>query len=53
MSADAWTSCAACEYADQGVTFTTIKMPLAHAALPQPGQTIHVYAPPEHLRVYR
>lgn len=31
----------------------TIKMPLAHAALPQPGQTIHVYAPPEHLRVYR
>jgi hypothetical protein len=31
----------------------TIKMTLAHAALPQPGQTFQVYAPPEHLRVYR
>jgi putative spermidine/putrescine transport system ATP-binding protein len=31
----------------------TIKMPLAHAALPQIGQTFHVHAPTEHLRVYR
>jgi putative spermidine/putrescine transport system ATP-binding protein len=40
-----------CEVAGQEAA--TIKMPLEHAALPQPGQTIHVYAPPEHLRVYR
>ena len=31
----------------------TIKMPLAHHQLPEPGQTIHVHAPEEHLRVYR
>jgi putative spermidine/putrescine transport system ATP-binding protein len=31
----------------------TIKMPLAHHQLPEPGQTISVHAPPEHLRVYR
>ena len=31
----------------------TIKMPLAHHLLPEPGQTIHVHAPEEHLRVYR
>ena len=31
----------------------TIKMPLAHQQLPEPGQTIHVHAPEEHLRVYR
>ena len=31
----------------------TVKMPLAHAALPQIGQTIQVHAPQEHLRVYR
>ena len=31
----------------------TIKMPLAHPHLPVPGQTIHVHAPEEHLRVYR
>ena len=31
----------------------TIKMPLAHPQLPVPGQTIHVHAPEEHLRVYR
>lgn len=40
-----------CEVAGQEAA--TIKMPLAHAALPQPGQTFQVYAPPEHLRVYR
>jgi putative spermidine/putrescine transport system ATP-binding protein len=31
----------------------TIKMQLAHHQLPEPGQTIHVHAPEEHLRVYR
>ncbi len=31
----------------------TIKMPLAHHQLPEPGQTIEVHAPEEHLRVYR
>jgi putative spermidine/putrescine transport system ATP-binding protein len=31
----------------------TIKVPLAHPQLPVPGQTIHVHAPQEHLRVYR
>jgi len=31
----------------------TIKMPLAHHQLPETGQTIHVHAPVEHLRVYR
>ncbi len=31
----------------------TIKMPLAHHQLPEPGQTIQVHAPEEHLRVYR
>ncbi len=31
----------------------TIKMSLAHNQLPEPGQTISVHAPPEHLRVYR
>jgi len=40
-----------CEVAGQAPA--TIKMALAHAALPQPGQTFQVYAPPEHLRVYR
>ena len=40
-----------CEVAGQEAA--TIKMALAHAALPQPGQTLQVYAPPEHLRVYR
>ena len=40
-----------CEVAGQEPA--TIKMALAHAALPQPGQTFQVYAPPEHLRVYR
>ncbi len=33
---DAWTSCAACEYADQGVTFTTIKMPLVRTPMTAP-----------------
>ncbi len=40
-----------CEVAGQAPA--TIKMTLAQAALPQPGQTFQVYAPPEHLRVYR
>jgi putative spermidine/putrescine transport system ATP-binding protein len=40
-----------CEVAGQEPA--TIKMALAHAALPQPSQTFQVYAPPEHLRVYR
>ena len=31
----------------------TIKMPLGHHQLPEPGQTIHVHAPVEHLRIYR
>ena len=33
---DAWTSCAACEYADQGVTFTTINMPLVRTPMTAP-----------------
>ena len=33
---DAWTNCAACEYADQGVTFTTIKMPLVRTPMTAP-----------------
>ncbi len=33
---DAWTSCAACEYADQGVTFTTIMMPLVRTPMTAP-----------------
>ena len=31
----------------------TIKMPLGHDQLPEPGQSIHVHAPVEHLRMYR
>jgi putative spermidine/putrescine transport system ATP-binding protein len=31
----------------------TIKMPLDHHQLPEPGQAIQVHAPEEHLRVYR
>ncbi|NQW10819.1 MAG: ABC transporter ATP-binding protein [Alphaproteobacteria bacterium] len=31
----------------------TIKMPLGHDQLPEAGQTIHVHAPVEHLRIYR
>jgi len=31
----------------------TVKMPLGHHQLPEAGQTIHVHAPVEHLRVYR
>ncbi|MDB5931738.1 MAG: spermidine/putrescine transporter ATPase subunit [Polaromonas sp.] len=31
----------------------TIKMPLGHHQLPAAGQTIHVHAPVEHLRMYR
>ncbi|MBG6075105.1 ABC transporter ATP-binding protein [Polaromonas sp. CG_9.11] len=31
----------------------TLKMPLGHHQLPEPGQTIHVHAPVEHLRMYR
>jgi len=30
----------------------TVKMPLGHHQLPEAGQTIHVHAPVEHLRVY-
>ena len=33
---DAWTNCAACEYADQGVSFTTIKMPLVRTPMTAP-----------------
>ena len=33
---DAWTGCAACEYADQGVTFTTINMPLVRTPMTAP-----------------
>ena len=40
-----------CELAGQ--PDATIKMPLAHHQLPEPGQTIQVHAPEEHLRVYR
>ena len=40
-----------CEVAGQ--PDATIKMPLSHPQLPAPGQTIHVHAPEEHLRVYR
>lgn len=37
----------------EGQTEATIKMPLAHDQLPTNGQTIHIFAPQEHLRVYR
>jgi NAD(P)-dependent dehydrogenase (short-subunit alcohol dehydrogenase family) len=33
---DAWTACAAAEYADQGVTFTTINMPLVRTPMTAP-----------------
>lgn len=33
---DAWTSCAACEFADQGITFTSIKMPLVRTPMTAP-----------------
>jgi NAD(P)-dependent dehydrogenase (short-subunit alcohol dehydrogenase family) len=33
---DAWTGCAASEYADQGVTFTTINMPLVRTPMTAP-----------------
>ena len=33
---DAWTQCAASEYADQGVTFTTINMPLVRTPMIAP-----------------
>ncbi|MEN9538876.1 MAG: Fatty acyl-CoA reductase [Pseudomonadota bacterium] len=33
---DAWTSCAAFEFADQGVTFTSIKMPLVRTPMTAP-----------------
>jgi putative spermidine/putrescine transport system ATP-binding protein len=36
-----------------GQADATVKMPLGHHQLPEPGQTIHVHAPVEHLRVYR
>ncbi len=37
----------------EGQPEATIKMPLDHAQHPDMGQTIQVYAPQEHLRVYR
>ena len=36
-----------------GQPAATIKMPLGHDQMPEPGQTIHVHAPVEHLRMYR
>ena len=33
---DAWTSCAASEFADQGVTFTTVNMPLVRTPMTAP-----------------
>ena len=33
---DAWTSCAAIEFADQGVTFTTVNMPLVRTPMTAP-----------------
>jgi short-subunit dehydrogenase len=33
---DAWTNCAASEYADQGVTFTTVNMPLVRTPMTAP-----------------
>jgi len=36
-----------------GQSDITVKMTLGHHQLPEPGQTIHVHAPVEHLRVYR
>ncbi|MEO8123102.1 MAG: SDR family NAD(P)-dependent oxidoreductase, partial [Burkholderiales bacterium] len=33
---DAWTACAASEYADQGVTFTTVNMPLVRTPMTAP-----------------
>jgi NAD(P)-dependent dehydrogenase (short-subunit alcohol dehydrogenase family) len=35
---DAWTRCAASEYADQGITFTTINMPLVRTPMIAPTQ---------------
>jgi putative spermidine/putrescine transport system ATP-binding protein len=37
----------------EGQSEATIKMALAHDQLPAIGQTIHILAPQEHLRVYR
>ena len=33
---DAWTGCAASEYADQGITFTTVNMPLVRTPMTAP-----------------
>ncbi len=33
---DAWTACAASEYADQGITFTTVNMPLVRTPMTAP-----------------
>jgi NAD(P)-dependent dehydrogenase (short-subunit alcohol dehydrogenase family) len=33
---DAWTACAASEFADQGVTFTTVNMPLVRTPMTAP-----------------
>jgi NAD(P)-dependent dehydrogenase (short-subunit alcohol dehydrogenase family) len=33
---DAWTSCAASEFADQGITFTTVNMPLVRTPMTAP-----------------
>ena len=35
---DAWTRCASSEFADQGVTFTTINMPLVRTPMIAPTQ---------------
>jgi putative spermidine/putrescine transport system ATP-binding protein len=37
----------------EGQSEATIKLALAHDHLPAIGQTIHIFAPQEHLRVYR
>jgi NAD(P)-dependent dehydrogenase (short-subunit alcohol dehydrogenase family) len=33
---DAWTACAASEFQDQGITFTTVNMPLVHTPMTAP-----------------
>ncbi len=37
---DAWTRCASSEYADMGITFTTINMPLVRTPMIAPDQDL-------------
>src|SRR5258705_275253 len=43
---DAWTRCASSEYADQGITFTTINMPLVRTPMIAPTKIYSTVPPP-------